>query len=145
MFTQSCLIRKNTKELRNYLEKLGYKVNKLAETKAMSYGILCNKKVAVGLPKDSIDFNLDEYLEKNPHIVDCKDNEDLFCAVVALRDDDVDKYQWFTNKSNSYWWLCTDFDSFIEDYKPSNEDKELKLDYWHKATVQELVEHFKYK
>jgi hypothetical protein len=80
----------------------------------------------------------------NPAI-DCGENEELFLAIAALRDD-TDKYQWFIYNSmdctveklrNFYWFKC-------------EEDKIEDMMYWDcaylnctKATVEELIEHFK--
>ena len=60
----------------------------------------------------------------------CGTNEELFLAIAALRDD-ADKNQWFTD-GNEYWQQC------IGGFKFPSLAKE-KL---HKATVQELIEHF---
>ena len=81
-------------------------------------------------------FNLSE-------VIDCKTNEDLFLAIAAFRDDS-DYMQWFvcnedhlTHQMNEYkigdFQLCKDNKSFLNKILPS----------WHKATVSELIEHFK--
>lgn len=87
MFTQSCLIRKNTEQLREKLRRLGYKVSKLTETEGRKYGILCNGKVAIGIPKNCYEFNLDKYLKDNPHIVDCGTDEELFIKLASMKDE----------------------------------------------------------
>lgn len=62
-------------------------------------------------------------------LVDCRANEELFLAIAALRDD-TDKYQWFTD--GDLWFKCGD--------EVCNEGRKI-----HKATVNELIEHFKIK
>ena len=61
--------------------------------------------------------------------INCEDNENLFFAIAALRED-ADKYQWFT-------------DGYIREM--SNEDlpsKYMQLE-GHKATIKELLNEFK--
>lgn len=60
---------------------------------------------------------------------DCGTNEELFLAIAALRDD-TDKYQWFTD--GDLWFKCGD--------EVCNEGRKI-----HKASVNELIEHFKTK
>lgn len=122
MFTQPCFIRKNTPELRKKLEDLGYKYRGCDS----SYGTLCN-----------LYCSFDSYYElsgpaqpsRYESIIDCGTNEELFLALSALRDDS-DKKQWFTD---SKLW------------EKSNND--LPSHYMqlegHKATVKEIIEHFK--
>lgn len=141
VFKQSCLIRRNTSRLRDKLSDLGYKIHKLSETEDREYGILCNDKVAVGIPGNCREFNLDEYLKNNPRIIDCEKNEDLFLAIAALRDDS-DIHQWFVNENKSCWWKCS-LDEFKQDFEASNEDKNLSYKYFHKATINELINYFK--
>lgn len=138
IFKQSCLIRRNTPELRDKLSDLGYKIHKLSETEDWEYGILCNGKVAVGIPDNCREFNLDEYLKNNPQIIDCGKNEDLFLAIAALRND-TDKNQWFTDSSDDFWYISGDdnSDSTIKYYKERYNRK------IHKATIEELINHFK--
>lgn len=87
MFTQPCIIRKNTEQLREKLRRLGYKVPKLAETELRRYGLLCNGKIAIGIPRNCYEFNLDKYLKDNPHIVDCKQDEELFIKLASMKDE----------------------------------------------------------
>lgn len=134
MFTQPCFIRKNSPELREILKKLGYYVYDLDMNKdspadwctviesEASYAGIWNKE-----PKNKEKF------------LDCGTNEELFLALVALRDDS-DKNQWFTDGGN--WVLCKDI-KFSSYWAYHNID--VNLDTIHKATPQELIEHFKGK
>ncbi|WP_270369666.1 hypothetical protein [Bacteroides fragilis] len=135
-FTTPCFIRKNTEELRNKLKGLGYYCNPY-----LGWNNLCTSTYGLAsVYSMSDDINV---ISKEMDIIDCGTNEELFLAIVALRDD-TDKNQWF---------ICT------EDYIESP-DKEWKvgdwdlntcpdvtygqqLSHWRKATVEELINHFK--
>ena len=71
------------------------------------------------------------------NVVDCGTNEELFLAIAALRDD-TDKNQWFTDDDK--WILCPEIK--FSTYWVYN-DVDVNLDVIHKATVNELIEHFK--
>lgn len=146
MFTQLCFIRKNTSELRKKLEELGYKYNGYDA----SYGTLCN-----------LYCSFDSYYElsgpaepsRYESVIDCGTNEELFLALAALRDDtSINQYYWFNdrlfkceglefdrvlkNNTANYLLRCRDVDNpmIISCFK------ERKL---RKATVKEIIEHFK--
>ena len=122
MFTQKCFIWKNTPELVKKLEELGYKALFSARNGYGKYLYAFNGTVVGG--------ECNAY-DKNAGFVDCNDSDELFLAIAALRDD-TDNMQWFTD-GNGYWQQC------IGSFKFPSLAKE-KL---HKATVQELIEHFK--
>ena len=81
--------------------------------------------------------------DNHPNSIDCGTNEELFLAIAALRDDN-DYMQFFTN--GIIWFLCD-----AQRVENSNlYDKEYKIQIkkgcdYHKATVEELIEHFKDK
>lgn len=82
--------------------------------------------------------------DTNPHHtwncagrIDCSINEELFLAIAALRDD-TDKNQWFTDGDK--WILCPEIK--FSTYWAYN-DVDINTDTIHKATVNELIEHFK--
>lgn len=126
MFTQSCFIRKNTLELRQYLGKIGYKYGGKASKFDQPY-LYCS---------------LDKYFECNSFparycgIIDCGENEELFVALAALRDDKLD-YQWFV------WDDIEDKGEKFKQYIPSEPWQEWWWFEVHKATVEELIKHFK--
>lgn len=146
MFTHSCFIRKNIPALREKLHEMGYDISEISpnsECIATSYVV----SKAVGISEEQFD-------SYNPHRtwncagrIDCKDNEELFLAISALRDD-TDKYQWFIydstdcvieNLRNYEWFICT---------KDKIEDMLLYDSNFlnaHKATLEEITEHFKQK
>ena len=121
MFTQKCFIRKNTPELVKRLEELGYKASFSARNGYGEYLYAFNGIVVGG------EYNA---YDERSGFIDCKESEELFLAISALRDD-TDNMQWFTD-GNGYWQQC------IGSFKFPSLAKE-KL---HKATVQELIEHF---
>ena len=83
MFTHRCFIRKNTEELRDKLHSLGYVICTCATMDSLSDGLYTFNGVVHSLFDDS-----------NPNdSVDCLDNEELFLAVAAVRDDsEADQY-----------------------------------------------------
>ena len=124
MFTQKCFIRKNTPELVKKLEEMGYNV--------VSFGVIniFNEKPYLLSDTNGGIYGMYD-IEKG--CIDCGTNTELFIAIASLRDD-TDNIQWFTD-GNGYWQQC------IGSFKFPSLAKE-KL---HKATVQELIEHFKNK
>lgn len=122
-FTQSCFIRKNTPELKKKLEELGYKMNLIYSPNEH------NLYIGSGV-YSSANF-IDNYY------LDCGTNEELFLALAALRDD-TNVNQWLTDGKI---WGKFDEDSFLHpiqiiNYLQSN---------GHKATIEEIIEHFKDK
>lgn len=123
-FTTPCFIRKNTEALRKKLEEIGYKM-----LFPIEYDNLECSDNWVNDIKSLNDCNG----------IDCGTNEELFLAIAALRDD-TDKYQWFTDGNK--WILCPEIK--FSTYWVYN-DVDVNLDVIHKATVNELIEHFKIK
>lgn len=140
MFTKKCFIRKNTQELRNKLSEIGYLES------AFYCGDLSNLCVNV--------LGNGEYDESNDYApllcdaIDCWENEDLFLAIAALRDD-TDKYQFITNGKIFMTCEKDDINEFVaiiyDGYHFENEEerKDALSNRWHKLTVGELIEHFK--
>lgn len=78
---------------------------------------------------------------KSNGVIDCGDNEDLFCAIAALRDDS-DRNQWFVTEEEIHWpnqnaWMPVGSFIFSCLHNYTNDDGEV-----HKATIEELIEHF---
>ena len=116
-FTTPCFIRKNTEAPRKKLEEVGYKM-----LSPIEYDNLECSDNWVNDIKSLNDCNG----------IDCGTNEELFLALAALRDD-TDKFQWFISPEG-IWVYNKDNDSILE--------VSIK---WRKATVDELIEHFKIK
>lgn len=147
-FKQPCFIRKNTPELRKKLEELGYKPSypifqypevfkHIAACNFFGskyYGVSDNEVSHHGEIKDAI---------KNRGMIDCGTNEDLFIALAALRDD-TDVNQWFVMDVEEYininqgdWFVATDRT------KGKHIGTQIDPMYCHKATIEEIIEHFK--
>lgn len=85
------------------------------------------------------------YKNRNLYFYDCIDcgvNEELFLAIASLRDD-TNYMQWFvcTSDYKEYdgkEWKVGDFD-----LNTCPDDFDNILPHWRKATVNELIEHFK--
>ena len=143
-FTTPCFIRKNTQELRKKLEELGYKPSRL---------IFDNEKLCLSTCLNKYTHITNEMFDsKDPHttwncagIIDCGTNEELFLAIAALRDD----------SNYMQWFICTEdyIESPDKEWKVGDWDLNTCLDvtygqqlpHWRKATVDELIEHFKGK
>lgn len=127
-FIQPVHIQRNSTELRNELEKLGYKPH---PSWAVVYS---NKNVPTdkGFLYTGRGFYAGSpigYQEEVDTSIDCDTNEDLFLALAALRND-TNNGQWFTDGFGYFFrWEPADYCTN-------------KLSY-HKATVEELIKHFK--
>lgn len=132
-FTTPCFIRKSTYKLRKKLDELGYRL----------FGAELNKDLCIFTGPEYGPYSI-EFFSNIPHpdetdSVDYGTNEELFLAIAALRDD-TDKYQWFTDGDK--WIQCPEI--LFSTYWVYN-DVDVNLDAIHKATVDELIEHFKTK
>lgn len=94
MFTQPCFIRKNTKEIIEKLEELGYDY---AENGAGAWFIpLCQLEyIGVNLYSKGYYMGVNGVWSNDWY--DCGTNERLFIALASLRDDS-DNNQWFVMK-----------------------------------------------
>lgn len=129
-FLQAAFIRRNTPEIRKKLEELGYKD---ASTVQDNY-------TAIYTDEEEGEF-FTQYLSNitdDEIAVDCGTNEELFISIAALRDD-IDIHQWFTDGKE--WFQCR----FLKVGMHYSDKPEILLERWHKATVEELIEHFRGK
>lgn len=149
-FTTPCFIRKNTPELRKKLEELGYTFVPNGYNE-WSIPIEKCEYLACGIGRYQ-GYDISYYTGRlcKPQGVDCGTNESLFLAIAALRDD-TDKEQFFVTEVR--------FGSINDPYTIIEKGAFLKccMDKWkipknkfdsmgipsHKATVEELIEHFK--
>ena len=144
-FIQPCFIRKNTFELRNRLEELGYKPSYPIENHpqvfkniaacnffgSRYYGVSDDEAARPGDITDAI---------KNRGVIDCGTNEELFIALAALRDD-TPNFQWFLWEHNDGEYHPEDNDSWKQ-YIPGEHWQEWWWFEVRKATVEEIIEHF---
>lgn len=140
-FIQPCFIRKNTPELINELIDLGYVKALFDEeyTKSDAYGLIIDQGDIVPLEHGIQEMEL----MFTYNFVDCGTNEELFIALASLRDD-TDVNQWFVMDVEEYmdinqgdWFLATDRN------KGKHIGTQIDPMYCHKATVEEIIEHFK--
>lgn len=137
-FTTPCFIRKNTDNIRNRLKEVGYKM-----LSPIEYDNLECSDNWVNDIKSLNDCNG----------INCGFNEELFLAIAALRDDS-NYMQWFITDSI----LSVSYSDSIGNDHYFTEPKGIMF-FWdenwdnatiisgryHKATVNELIEHFKIK
>ena len=138
-FTTPCFIRKNTQELRRGLEELGYSHGKpkyYADDDNKYDFIMCHNGIFFLLSQKNHVIRNGHPLKKYGS-VDCGTNEDLFLAIAALRDDTYKYMQWFTD--GNHWYQNKISDREVERFGAGD-----PISY-HKATVNELIEHFKIK
>jgi hypothetical protein len=148
MFTTKCFIRKNTPELQDKLKKLGYRVCICCQFKdniwLNNFLTIKNDPSIHGIGvwdiEDSQEEALNSYLSANANrlnpSIDCGENEELFLALAALRDDKPD-YQWFVWDDDEVAY------NKFKQYIPGEPWEEWWWFEVHKASVEELIEHFK--
>lgn len=140
MFVTKCFIRKNTPELRDKLGKMGYRVCRCAEeTTAVYLMALLGEVHAVCA--EELDIFADEVKSGKCKLIDCGDDEQLFIALAAMRDD-TDKDQLFTNGID--WAIKREAARGLGlpgfEYLSFPRDVNTPL---HKATIEEIMEQFK--
>ena len=148
-FIQPCFIRKNTPEIRKKLEELGYNRYPLWmadwSDDDSRYIYLVTDVLYYTYPQEPTN-------PKNGEYINCGTNEELFLALAALRDDtDINQiYLWnerhlvkcirdyscTLNIEATPYYMCQLIDN--SDIKFEIPCKELR-----KATVKEIIEHFK--
>lgn len=145
MFTTNCFIRKNSVELQTQLKELGYHICPCTTFDGaiwLSTNIESSSVHGKGFvdkcwwsPIDTQEKALSAFLydAKKDGYIDCGDNEELFIALAALRDNTA-KNQWFVigNKDTGDIWV-----------KCYNDmpDKYVQLN-GHKAAQEEIIKHF---
>lgn len=142
MFTQKCFIRKNSKELQDKVYRLG------GRSGTCLWESEFNTLLAVG--HDYFRCYDDEWGNADSLIggcyIDCGTNEELFLALSALRDDS-DYMQYFvSNNDADIFQLCCyeEFHCFAINPDNALDYRDYKNEF-HKATVEELIEHFSNK
>lgn len=141
-FTTPCFICKNTPELRENLKAFGY----------IDCSTVDDRYTAIFVDAEHGEF-FTEYLSnitEDELAIDCYENDNLFLSIAALRDD-TDRGQFFVTESRLGSINCPD--SIIEkgSFIICCVDKwEIPKNQWdsmcipsHKASVLELIEHFK--
>ena len=147
-FTTRCFIRKNSKELQKKLADIGYSICRCANftnaewlSTLLINGTIHGKGffyVEMGNADWTVEKELNRFVYENPSSIDCGTNEELFLAIAALRDDS-DIHQLFTDGEN---WVKSDIHNLIK-FKEYFEGIGFDYHKTHKATVEELINHFK--
>lgn len=123
MFTQSCFIRKDTQELRDKLKEIGLEPHPCIMPKACAF---------LFVNRGFYSRNEIGYQEEIERAIDCGENEELFLAIAALRDDN-DFMQYFKAAEADRLLLCRV--KYIEDCTTFHE-------LYRKLTPEELIEYF---
>lgn len=139
MFTTKCFIRKNTPELRGKLKKMGYQVCHCAEG-ATAVFLMAVEGDIHAVHYEELDIFADEVKSGTCKLIDCGDNEQLFLALAAMRDD-TDNDQLFTNGIDWAWFRDdTDKGGLAGfDFYYLQRDMDTPL---HKATIEEIMNCF---
>ena len=137
-FTTPCLIRKNTERLRESLKRLG--IRPLLSNERLN-AIGDNIKVYHG--REAV-FSCSYSQELYGQFLDCGTYENIFLAIAALRDD-TDHNQLFVNDKGDWGIYRDGSDGGLPGMDFYGMPNDLNVDNYHKATVEELIEHFKGK
>lgn len=140
MFKIDCFIRKDTQELRQRLRDLGYTICPCSDFEGSVWlSILPENGTVHGVgfhdTSGLSDITTQEkalakflYDSVNDGSIDCGDNEELFIALAAIRDD-IAKNQWFI--VDNIWVKCYN----------DTPDKYIQM-HGKKATPEEIIKHF---
>ena len=148
-FTTPCFMCKNTPELRKKLEELGYEILNSGDTTldAHNYdGKGSHKSIEEGKAIITscgnlygVVYDVDTVTKKGR--IDCGTNEELFLAIASLRDD-TDDNQLFTNGKGDWGIYRDGSDGSLSGMDFYGMPNDFNLLYYHKATINELIEHF---
>ena len=154
-FKNVCLVRINTPDLISFLQNIGYIICSCCSFEGADWLTTGADGVVHGVGYGSDDEGITGEMAKawwseSKDIIDCGDNVDLFKALAAMRDDS-DLMQWFVTDADQSWvnlgtyapkgsWeLC-----LVKDrYMGRNPDFCSSIVPAHKATIQEIMDHFK--
>lgn len=147
-FTTPCIIRKNTTKIRDRLKELDYNCNPYLGWHNL-YTTIHGYASVYSMNDDDINV----LSKKIDSFIDCGTNEELFLAIAALRDD-TDENQWFIADSllsvsyddtvgNDHYFIEPKGGMFFWDINWMNAT--IISGNFHKATVEELIKHFKEK
>lgn len=131
-FTTPCFVRVEDEryELISWLEDVGYDCS-TARVDVGYYG----KTEPVFVVANDDDCRIQHNRPMSIHEYDCGTDIELFKALAAMNNEN-DRWQWFTGELNkeSIWWKCNQSDK---------RERYMKGCLLHKATAEEVIEHFK--
>ena len=147
MFITPCFIRKNTPGLRENLEKLGYKICPCALFyDACWLDTNLDTVHGIGYSDETYPLPQEEQLKRflaeneisNTPLIDCSDNEAMFLALAALRDDS-DSHQYFIFTKDVQMGPASHKEG---DLFYSDSIKKVPLFHLRKATADDIIERF---
>ena len=162
-FTTRCFIRKNSKELQEKLADIGYSICRCVNFENSVWldtfpinGTVHGKGYfdeEMEFPDWTVEKELRRFVSDNPSYIDCGTNEELFLAIASIRDD-TDRHQYFVLDTDvSYYgnvtpkgnfFICEEHKAVVDFDKDGNPDVFSNRNIpAHKATVEELINHFK--
>lgn len=136
MFAQPCFIRNANKNLIYFVSGLGY---------TPMYKTYRLNREGSNLVLEGGTWHFTDS-DNYPDCIDCGTNVSLFLALAALRDGN-EKAQWFKENNSDLWVRCASLKfEFFEWRNINGVYEEVNLtDHFHKATVEELIEHFNHE
>lgn len=148
-FITKCVIRKNTPELQKKLEEMGYDIcpcvnfkNAVWLTNYLERGEIHS----IGYSDETTSMTEEETLALflyETDAIDCGDNENLFLALAAMRDD-TDEGQLFLNNLGdwaTYYGSGTDYKG-VPGFEYYTIPYSIDPTMLHKATAEEIIKHF---
>lgn len=138
-FIQCAFIRKNTPKLRKQLNDLGYRVCPCCDYSSNSWLFTMPCADVHVVSDEEREVFLDEC---GGYYIDCAENEKLFLALAALRDDcDLGQYFKVLDTRTSETFIGKSRARSVSQEREECEDG--KYFVARKMTVKELIEHFK--
>lgn len=149
MIKCKCFIRKNTPELREKLKESGVNVCPCVEFEDWTW-LSYSEYGCHGIAKyDEFGGNhQNQFLYENKDRIDCGENEELFLALVGMKDN-TDKNQYFVTQADQAWVnqeiyapKGSIFKCLVEDrYMGENPDVTNSIVPARRATVDEIINH----
>ena len=157
VFIKPCFIRKNTPEIRKKLEELGYKPSYpiFQYPEVFKHIAACNffGSKYYGVSDDEVSHHGEiKDAIKNRGMIDCGDNEELFFALASLRDDTpINSFYWFNRRlvkcedKTEKHTFCNGFVTILKCRCIDDPNVWFGAEeyFLRKATVEEIIEHFK--
>lgn len=155
-FIQKCFIRTNEEYILKRLENMGYEIcpccyfeNAVWLSTLPENGTVHGVGYTDELRPLPIDNELDIFLQqKGKDMIDCGTDSDLFCALAKLREEtDIGRWFWYQDRlmecTHVHRDIITKNSYFIVLRKDSITEFEVQRSFLIKATVEEIINHFK--
>lgn len=143
MFIQPCFIRKNTPEIRQKLEELGYKPSYpiFQYPEVFKHIAACNffGSKYYGVSDDEVSHHGEiKDAIKNRGMIDCGDNEELFIALASMTDDEYGLSDYYIVTDN-----CNPRYAKGSIHRALPISSVIHPNCYRKATVEEIIKYFK--